>query len=267
MLLLNWLISFNWQASGCLSAWVWCTTCMNVCDNSTSFAGEKHESWTIICWREKKGEEREERRQKKAAESMTGCSIWCDKKIEGIEKRQCIINTQTHNETFVWKPRSSEVKRHYAFFHHHRLSLQSITSYSSLWEWIMTTNQRLAWKAHLSWQRLEGRLNRWLKIDCNVKNSDICEWGRAEVEGGQFFNGSDHVSPWVAACCQATKEMEFAEDEESLQWLHQLRCLFCINSSSVSQYHDSYTRNFNVQVLMKAVNYVNFKEFENTNLC
>lgn len=39
--------------------------------------------------------------QNKAAESMMACSIWSDKKIKGIEAKQCIINTQTHNGTCV----------------------------------------------------------------------------------------------------------------------------------------------------------------------
>lgn len=35
--------------------------------------------------------------------------------------------------------------------------------------------------------------------------------------GGQFFNRLDHVSPWVAACCQATKAIGFVVGEKSFQ--------------------------------------------------
>lgn len=68
---------------------------------------------------------------------------------------------------------------------------------------------------------------------CTVKHLDICTWGEGWWWWGTVFNRLDHVSPWVAACCQATKEIGFVVGEKSFQWLYQLRWIY---SSALSHH-------------------------------
>lgn len=121
-----WLILYNVEAIGCLYASVWCKTYTNatmldVLESTTKAEQQCAERNGWLARGVDVG-------QNKAAESMMASSIWSDKKIKGIEAKQCIINTQTHNGTCVWKLRGSEVKPHYAFSHQHHLSILPVNN-------------------------------------------------------------------------------------------------------------------------------------------
>lgn len=99
--------------------------------------------------------------------------------------------------------------------HNNPLSFKAITSYSSLCAQIMTTTNDMKSLFRIT----KGGLNKWLTIDCHVENLDSCAWG------GRQFNRSDHRSPWVEACCQATKIIGcVVGDESTIPSLQQLRC-------------------------------------------
>lgn len=80
---------------------------------------------------------------------------------------------------------------------------------------------------------------------------------------GTVFNRSDHGSPWVAACCQATQEIGFVVGEGSLQWLDQVLWILWLRSESTHCYFSHVIINSHVwilktQVTIKGISIVSF---------
>lgn len=158
---------------------------------------------------------------------MTDCS---DKKRKGIQSRQCNINTKsTHIETLCWKPRPSEVELHYAFSLSRCLSL---TVNNNLFFFVSVNHDHIS-EGGVKRLLHTTTLGRWF---CQVVNHWLeCKefrawwwwwwWWR-----GTVFNRSDCESPWVSACCLATKG--FVVGEESLQWLERTKMLWLPSEST-----------------------------------
>lgn len=143
------------------------------------------------------------------------------------------VNTQWN--FCVWKPRSSEVNPHYAFSHH-RPPVLPVNN--KLFFFVRVNHD------HKSEPGLKSSLNmtmlRWEAWSV-VKYWLQCKKFRHLCSGGGWrwwgtlFNRSDHGSPWVAACCQATKEIGFVVGEESL--VIRPTKMLCLHSESTHRLH------------------------------